>query len=273
MVACLLAGRQGHAATEQSPGLQLRFNLLMANPSNQPLGPQHAWIYLPAGKSERLTLASVWTPGTHQVETDLLGHNVLHLRADGLPPHGRRAIPLVVSLHSSPMPTEAPDRAAWLAPQQFIESGAEEIIRAASQLQTSTDIDTVRHIYQFVVQNMNYAGYVTEDLGALYALRQRRGDCTEYACLVVALCRAAGIPARMVGGYLSAASYVPKPMDYHNWAEVLIGGRWRVVDSQKQNWLANETQYLAFRYYWDKAINGVGLAHRYRVDGGMDFSM
>ena len=117
------------------------------------------------------------------------------------------------------------------------------------------------------------AGYAPEDFGALYALRQRRGDCSEYACLVVALCRAAGIPARMVEGYVSDRSFAPKPMDFHDWAEVLVDGQWRVVDAQKGALLEKEALYIAFRYFRDKALNGVGLAHRYRVEGGMDFSV
>jgi hypothetical protein len=55
------------------------------------------------------------------------------------------------------------------------------------------------------------------------------GDCTEHTTLFVALCRAAGVPARPVFGvaYLGAGS---RAFGYHAWAEVALGGRWVAVD-------------------------------------------
>ena len=112
-----------------------------------------------------------------------------------------------------------------------------------------------------------YAGYLADDLGALSALEHRRGDCTEYADLVVALARANGIPARMVGGYVTDRDCGPRPQDYHNWAELYHEGAWRVVDAQKGICLEQGSQYVAFRIYRDAPINAVGLAHRYRLQG------
>jgi hypothetical protein len=56
----------------------------------------------------------------------------------------------------------------------------------------------------------------------------RRGDCTEHAVLLAALCRAAGIPARVAMGlvYLEQSS----SFGYHMWTEVFIGGNWYALD-------------------------------------------
>jgi Transglutaminase-like superfamily len=63
---------------------------------------------------------------------------------------------------------------------------------------------------------------------ALDTLRTRKGDCGEHAVLFVALCRAAGIPAREVAGlaYESRAHL----FGGHAWAEIFVENRWLAVD-------------------------------------------
>ena len=60
---------------------------------------------------------------------------------------------------------------------------------------------------------------------AVDVLRRRKGDCNEHAVLFAALCRAAGVPAKVVVGlvYLDGAFY------YHAWNEVFLG-YWIPVD-------------------------------------------
>ena len=157
------------------------------------------------------------------------------------------------------------DSSTWLAAERFIESDDLRIRALASELHRSMKMDTARTIYEWVQSNMTYTGYLAEDLGALQALLHRRGDCTEYADLVVALARANGIPARMIGGYVVDRDLAPRPQDYHNWAEVYLEGAWRLVDAQKGNWLEPVNQYVAYRVYRDAPLNLIGLAHRYRL--------
>ena len=64
---------------------------------------------------------------------------------------------------------------------------------------------------------------------ALEILDHKAGDCTEHSLLFVALARAAGIPAREVGGvaYVKAK----KPMfGWHAWAEIHDGHQWVSID-------------------------------------------
>jgi hypothetical protein len=64
---------------------------------------------------------------------------------------------------------------------------------------------------------------------ALDVLDNKAGDCTEHTLLFVALARAAGIPAREVGGlaYLETR----KPLfGWHAWAEIHDGRQWVSVD-------------------------------------------
>ncbi len=69
-----------------------------------------------------------------------------------------------------------------------------------------------------------------------FLFRSRRGFCTDYATAFAVLMRAAGVPTRVVTGYL-AGRYDPlsgrvvfRGADAHAWDEVWIRGAWRRVD-------------------------------------------
>ena len=62
--------------------------------------------------------------------------------------------------------------------------------------------------------------------GAAYCLRKGHGECGDYSALFVALCRAAGIPARPVTGF-----WANKTNSWHVWAEFMLPtGEWIPVD-------------------------------------------
>jgi transglutaminase-like putative cysteine protease len=56
---------------------------------------------------------------------------------------------------------------------------------------------------------------------------QRVGVCRDFAHLVIAFCRALGIPARYVSGYALGL----EPPDFHGFAQVFLGGAWHNVDA------------------------------------------
>ncbi len=58
------------------------------------------------------------------------------------------------------------------------------------------------------------------------------GDCTEYAMLAAAMCRANGIPSRTALGLVYAPSPGGKPyLAYHMWFEVHVAGDWVALDA------------------------------------------
>jgi transglutaminase-like putative cysteine protease len=61
---------------------------------------------------------------------------------------------------------------------------------------------------------------------------RRRGVCRDFAQLFIAFCRAMGLPARYVFGYLPdiLVEPAPEPMDFCAWAEIYLGGRWWTFD-------------------------------------------
>jgi hypothetical protein len=57
------------------------------------------------------------------------------------------------------------------------------------------------------------------------------GDCTEFAMLTAAMCRAEDIPARTAVGLIYAETKAGPGFAFHMWTEVHIKGRWTPIDS------------------------------------------
>jgi hypothetical protein len=63
------------------------------------------------------------------------------------------------------------------------------------------EIDLARATQNLVENHLTYHSKFGKDMGAKYAWNNAKGDCTEYADLMIALCRFHQIPARRVAGY------------------------------------------------------------------------
>jgi transglutaminase-like putative cysteine protease len=121
------------------------------------------------------------------------------------------------------------ERAEWLASDNRV-SVEDPAIRKAARAAAGgerPDPDPVR-LMRWVHDHVRYT-LDFNPFNALEVLRERKGDCSEYALLFVALARALGLPAREVSGLVLAQSS-PTGFGYHAWAEVYAGGRWLPVD-------------------------------------------
>ncbi|MDX9864373.1 MAG: transglutaminase-like domain-containing protein [Anaerolineaceae bacterium] len=118
--------------------------------------------------------------------------------------------------------------------EQYLEVDNSEISTTADILtrDAATDCAAVHNIYTYVIDSMEYAGYMPGDMGALSAHQTGSGDCTEYADLMIALTRAAGIPARFVEGVAySWDGYYDESQTKHDWLEVYLpGSGWVPMD-------------------------------------------
>lgn len=247
---------------------RLRFRINFQNPLARSLSGQKFWCYLPLN-SETQILQDIKVSIAHRIHTDDLGHQILELLFDEVPGYFHKIVNLELSVRfHQGQPSLAPlENSDWLKSERLIEAHSLQIAALAQQLRRGSASQTLEAIYRWVSENIEYAGFIPEDLGALSALQNRRGDCTEYAYLVAALARADQIPARVIGGYVADHDLAPQPQDYHNWAEVFVAGRWNIVDAQKGDLYPSPGRYVAFRIHHQTPINDLGTAHRYRVDG------
>jgi transglutaminase-like putative cysteine protease len=90
-------------------------------------------------------------------------------------------------------------------------------------------------LLKFVNEWMTYDDSEESAPNAREALATRRGVCEDYALLYAALCRASGLPARMVYGLRidNMKDIVP----LHAWVEVNIGTGWQAVETVGNNTL------------------------------------
>ncbi len=84
-------------------------------------------------------------------------------------------------------------------------------------------------IQDWVWKNMRKKNFETVFASAKEVARNLEGDCTEHGVLTAAMCRAAGIPCRVVVGLV----YVPSLGGFgpHLWDEVYVNHRWVAIDA------------------------------------------
>ncbi|MDX9694133.1 MAG: pseudomurein-binding repeat-containing protein [Methanothermobacter sp.] len=86
--------------------------------------------------------------------------------------------------------------------------------------------DKAKAVFNWVRDNISYSFYYNTRYGAVGTLKYRTGNCCDQAHLVVALARAAGLPARYVHGICTFSSGTYG----HVWAQIYINGVWYNAD-------------------------------------------
>ena len=83
-------------------------------------------------------------------------------------------------------------------------------------------------IQKWVYEKVRTKNFKTAFAAANEVARNLSGDCTEHAVLAAAMCRAVGIPSRVVVGMI----YVDEQagFGYHMWDEVYVNQRWVAID-------------------------------------------
>lgn len=112
-------------------------------------------------------------------------------------------------------------------------------------------------------------GYITQkDLSVGYAsaaevAQSRQGDCSEHAVLTAAMCRAVGIPARIVCGVVYADSFLSKQSIFggHMWVEVYLNGLWVGLDSTRSEQQGCGPEYIALAFGSGEPTDFFGLVN------------
>ena len=112
----------------------------------------------------------------------------------------------------------------YLRSTDRIQASAPAIQQAAFRLSkgTQTDDQRVRNFFRFCTYRIANQ-FITGTQDALTCLTNGMSDCGGKSRLMAALCRASGIPARLVGGLILSEGL---KRESHVWLEVLQGDHW-----------------------------------------------
>jgi hypothetical protein len=112
--------------------------------------------------------------------------------------------------------------APWLQPATMIESDDAGIVARARELTkgVANRWQAVSSIAQWVHKEIRYT--IADTPSARLALEKLQGDCGPHATLTVAMLRALGIPAKLVGGLVYAPT-LGGSFGQHAWVEVHMG--------------------------------------------------
>lgn len=86
-------------------------------------------------------------------------------------------------------------------------------------------------IERYVKNNMQAMAFTEALAPADVVARTLKGDCTEFAMLTAAMCRAQKIPSRTAIGLVYYEDKSVPKMGYHMWTEVFIRGEWLGLDA------------------------------------------
>jgi hypothetical protein len=166
-----------------------------------------------------------------------------------------------------PFELSAADRERALQPTRWLQSDDARLAQRGRSLAAGArdDAAKMRRLTAFVrghmsVEHIDMLGYGS----AVEAFSTRRGDCTEYAVLLAALGRAAGIPTRVAIGSVYARqfeghNYVFVP---HAWVQAWTGSGWQSFDAAIGSF---DSTHLAFAVSYDGSpanhFAGASLAH------------
>jgi len=126
-------------------------------------------------------------------------------------------------------------------PTRFLQSDQKEIVALARQAvgNAKDAADAARRIEAFVAQYISNKSLSVGYASAAEVLESRQGDCSEFAVLTAALCRAVGIPAQVAVGIAYVEEFGGmEGFGGHAWTQAHVGtdaqgrgGKWIGLDA------------------------------------------
>ncbi len=243
--ACLLAGCQTRPPSAPPPATaslagsvvyHVRESLTLVNDGPGKPTRQNLWLALvPDAPPYQEVLKVDIQPQGYREFSDENGNRYVEFDFSDMAPGETIPVEVDYEVRVSPY---APDLGAcqgdsiagFIAPELHIESDNPEIVELSSQLAQgrATACAKLRAFYDYIGSHLVYT-FNGRDWGAQAALGPMGADCTEYSDLLIALSRAAGIPARYVEGLYFGPE--ENARTEHAWVEVYLPGvGWTPVD-------------------------------------------
>ena len=125
--------------------------------------------------------------------------------------------------------TIPPSLDEYLQPTTNCQSNNPTIIALANKITAGliTPYAKAVALFNWVTDNISYSFYYNTLYGAVGTLKAGTGNCCDHSNLMVALARAAGIPARYQQGYCDFSD----GWYGHVWAQLYVNGQWYYADT------------------------------------------
>jgi hypothetical protein len=140
------------------------------------------------------------------------------------------------------------ERNQYLAPGKLFELDSpvieHSLTQALEEANGRSELAKVAAVVRWSGKRLQGGRAMPAMASAAEAISNRGGDCTEYAAVVVALLRKAGIPSRMALGLV----FDGKGFQFHAWAEAYIEGCWIPADASYRR-VGFPPAYIMLGYY------------------------
>ncbi len=133
-------------------------------------------------------------------------------------------------------PYKGPDETILDAtkPTRFLQSDYEQVIDLARRAvgETTDAAEAAKKIEAFVAEYIENRNLSVGHASAAEVAASKQGDCSEFAVLTAAMCRAVGIPAQVVGGVAYVNDFAGRQgFGGHAWTQAYIGDKWIGLDA------------------------------------------
>jgi hypothetical protein len=121
-----------------------------------------------------------------------------------------------------------------MQPNRYVQSDNKKIIKLAHKAvgRTKDAAEAAKKIEAFVAEYIDNRSLSVGYASAVEVAESRQGDCSEFAVLTAAMCRAVGIPAQVVVGIAYVKDFAGiDGFGGHAWVQAYIGGKWVGLDS------------------------------------------
>ncbi|MHC5040577.1 MAG: transglutaminase-like domain-containing protein, partial [Planctomycetota bacterium] len=153
-----------------------------------------------------------------------------------------------------PLPVKAEEMDAYLASSTFLKKD-DPLIQDLAKKAVGEETDAFKaalKLEKWVFEAIKKKNYGVGFATASEVAKTLEGDCSEHGVLLAALCRAVGIPSRVVGGLLYVGELTapgatePGAFGFHMWTEVYVG-EWIALDATLGKGFADATHIVMAR--------------------------
>jgi hypothetical protein len=209
------------------------------------------------GPGQTIDGSPVFDPAPVEFLADAWGQRVARFHVDGLPAGETARVRMTVRVSAGAVRRHIdPDRVGGLAAipadvrNRYVRDGSkflirDPVIRGAVDAALGDERNPywmMRRIARYVADHLEYelaGGWNV----APAVLTRGTGSCSEYSFVFLAMCRAAGLPARYVGAVVVRGDDAATDRVFHRWPEVYLPGYgWVQADAQASDRVSPEDQ-------------------------------